>query len=139
MKIKDIRNFKASGLSLNEYVSNNKLHHLVNSMGSGIYQKVSQSLSSEDRALLRAEANFNLHLNFLQEFMKGNANKFSVSRKRLISLLRTLKRGVEILEKKKNDAKQQVDFYENIVNVFSKQQKSYAWLIDKYSVLFNKS
>jgi hypothetical protein len=31
-----------------------------------------------------------------------------------------------------------MDVYENIVNVFSKQQKSYAWLIDKYSKIFSK-
>jgi DNA-binding transcriptional MerR regulator len=138
MKIKDIRNFKASGLRLKEYVSKSKLHHLINSTGSGIYEKLSNNLNSEDRALLRAEANFNLHLNFLQEFMKGNVKQFNLPRKRLLVLLKTLKKGVEILEKKKNEAKQQMDIYENIVNVFSKQQKSYGWLIDKYSKIFSK-
>jgi len=132
MRIKDIYSFKSSGYTFEEYLSRERLKVLSSNVGINTNVAKELNLSREDKILLRAIANFEVHLQFLIGMSNDKVDNFSIDRKKLISLLSVLRSGVGVLNKREKEVTLEREKYKNLQKSLRQTKKNFQWLIDKY-------
>jgi len=137
MKIKDIRSFKSSGYTFEEYLSRKRLEVLSSNIGINADAAKELNLSREDKILLRAMANFEIHLQFLMGIFNGKVANFSINRQKLVSLLAVLRSGVEVLNKREEKVALEREKCENLQKSLKQTKKNFQWMMGKYEQFFD--